>query len=71
MLCESLILLLVETGVVDKDRIADLIEGIVEVKQEIAGVRESVVVSVLSISLLRAVARSVAATSAPPLRTAS
>lgn len=65
MLCDGLILLLVENGVIDKDRIADVIDGIIEVKQEIAGVRESVVVSVASIALLRAVARSISASAGP------
>lgn len=63
-------LLLVETGVVDKERVVEMIEGVIEVKREIAGARESVVVSVLSISLLHTIARSVAA-SAPPRLTAS
>ena len=65
MLCDGLILLLVEKGIIDKDRVADLIEGIIEVKQEIAGVRESVVVSMTSIALLRAVGRSISASAGP------
>ena len=65
MLCDGLMLLLIETGVIDGKRAAGVIEGIIEVKQEIAGVRESVVVSVASISLLRAVARSLAVARGP------
>ena len=65
MLCDGLILLLVETGVIEKDRAIDLIEGIIEVKQEIAGVSESVVVSMASIALLQGVARSLAASQGP------
>ncbi len=61
MLCDGLLLLLIEKGILEKDRVADIIEGLIEVKQEIAGVRESVVVSMASIALLRAVARSIAA----------
>ena len=61
MLCESLMLLLVERGVIGKDQAANAIDGIIEVKREIAGKRESVVVSVASIALLQDVAQSVAA----------
>lgn len=63
MLCEGLMLLLIEKGIIDKDQAADVIEGVIEVKQEIASVSESVVVSVASITLLRTVARSIAASS--------
>jgi hypothetical protein len=65
MLCEGLILLLVEKGIIDKDQVADVIEGVIEVKQEIAGVSESFVVSLASIALLRAVARSISASAGP------
>ena len=61
MLCESLMLLLVEDGTIRKDRAAEAIENVIDVKYEIAGKAESVVVSVASIVLLRAVAQSVAA----------
>ncbi len=71
MLCEGLMLLLVEKGVIDKSRVADVIDGVIEVKQEIAGVRESVVVSVTSIALLQAVARSISAAAGPDRLTAS
>lgn len=63
MLCEGLMLLLVDKGIIDKDQAVDVIEGVIEVKQEIAGVSESIVVSVASIALLRTVARSVSAAS--------
>ena len=70
MLCEGALLLLIEKGILNKDQAADLIEGIIEVKLEIAGVSESVVVSMESISLLRTVARSISA-AAGPIRTAA
>ena len=66
MLCESLMLLLVERGVIDKDQAAEAIDDVIEVKREIARTRESVVVSMASITLLRDVARSVAAATARP-----
>ena len=65
MLCESVLLLLIEKGVIKKDETTELIEGVIEVKQEIAGVRENVVVSLASIVLLRAVARSISASASP------
>ena len=65
MLCDGLMLLLIETGVIDKERAIEVIEGIIEVKQEIAGVSESVVVSMASISLLRAIGRSISAAASP------
>lgn len=65
MLCESLMLLLVEQGIIAKDQAADAIDGVIEVKREIAGTRESVVVSIASIALLRDVAQSVAAATEP------
>ena len=61
MLCESLMILLVEQGVIRKAQVVQAIEGVVEVKQEVAGVSESVVVSAASIGLLRAVAQSLSA----------
>ena len=63
MLCESLMVLLVEEGILRKEQCIEAVEGVVEVKQEIAGTSESVVVSMASISLLRAVAQSVSAAS--------
>ena len=69
MLCEGLALLLIEEGILPKAGVVDAIEGIVEVKREIAGVSEDVVVSVTSIGLLLGVVRSIAAASAsgPPM----
>ncbi len=65
MLCESLMLLLIEDGVIDKHEAAEAIGNVIEVKQEIAGTRESVVVSVASIRLLQDVARSLAVAAEP------
>lgn len=65
MLCEGLALLLIEQGVLRKQRVVDTIDGVVEVRQEIAGVSDGVVVSMTAIGLLRGVARSVAAAPAP------
>lgn len=65
MLCESLALLLIDEGILLKEQVVEAIDGVVEVKEEIAGVSESVVVSVASISLLRTLARSIAVASPP------
>ena len=65
MLCESLALLLIAEGILPKSQVAEAIDGIVEVKQEVAGVSESVVISVASIGLLRTIARSINAASDP------
>ena len=65
MLCESLALLLIDEGVLPKSQVIEAIDGIIEVKQEVAGVSESVVVSVASIGLLRTIARSINAASDP------
>ncbi len=65
MLCESLMILLVEDGVIRKEQAIDAIDTVIEVKQEIAGTAESVVVSVASIVLLRAIAQSLSAASPP------
>ena len=67
MLCESLMLLLVEQGIVSKTQAVEAIDDIIELKREIAGARESVVVSMASIALLRDVAQSVAAAAEPVL----
>ncbi len=64
MLCEGLALLLIEKGFLLREQVVEAIDGVIEVKQEIAGVDESVVVSMTSIGLLLGVARSVAAASA-------
>ncbi len=66
MLCESLMMLLIEEGTIRKEQAVEAIEAVVEVKQEIAGRTESVVVSMTSIGLLRAVAQSLLA-AAPKL----
>lgn len=71
MLCESLMLLLVEDGIIHKDQAAEAIDGVIEVKREIAGTHESVVVSMVSISLLRDVARSLSAATGPGRSAAS
>ena len=65
MLCESLALLLVEQGVISKHQVIDAIEGIIEVKREIAGTSEPVVVSIASILLLQTISRSISAVSEP------
>ena len=65
MLCESLLLLLVGEGVIQKDTAVDVIGGVIELKQEMAGVDERVVVSLASIALLRAIVRSLALASGP------
>ena len=65
MLCESLMLLLIEEGTLHKQRAMDAIETVIDVKQEIAGTTESVVVSMESIVLLRTVAQSISAATTP------
>ena len=61
MLVESLLLLLIEKGVISKEDMDVTIEGLVEVKHEIAATSESVVVSMASIGLLRGVSASLLA----------
>ncbi|TDH58877.1 hypothetical protein E2C06_30345 [Dankookia rubra] len=65
MLCEGLALLLIAEGTLPKSQVVEAIDGIIEVKQEVAGTSESVVVSVASIALLRTLARSIEAASGP------
>ncbi len=65
MLCESLALLLIEQGIVSTHQVIDAIEGIIEIKREIAGTSEPVVVSVASILLLQTILRSISAASQP------
>lgn len=65
MLCESVLLLLVDQGVIQKEKAIDAIGGVIELKQEMAGVDERVVVSMASITLLRAITRSLALASGP------
>ena len=71
MLCESLVILLIKEGIIRKDQAADAIEAVIEVKQEIAGTTESVVVSMASIGLLRAMWLSIAAANVPNVTPAS
>ena len=59
MLLEALLLLLVDLAVIRKEQMIQAIDGVVEVKQAIAGTNEHVVVSMASIGLLRAVSTSV------------
>ena len=61
MLCECMLILMVEEGHLPKHRVLDAISDVIDVKQEIAGRTESVVVSMRSIGLLRAIAQSLAA----------
>ena len=61
MLCESLMFLLVEVGVIRKDQAVEAITDVIDVKREIAGTTENVVVSVQSIALLQVVAHSIGA----------
>ena len=65
MLCESLAHLLIAQGTLGREEVIDAIDGVIEVKQEIAGTSESIVVSVASIVLLRAVSQSLSAASVP------
>ena len=71
MLCESVALILIERGLVGKEQMQEAISGVIEVKREMAGADESVVVSVKSISLLHAVARSISAAPDPLVKVAS
>ena len=64
MLCESLIILLVEGGIIPKEQVIDAIENVIEVKREIAGTTESIVVSMASIGLLRALMLSISSATA-------
>ena len=61
MLCESLAHLLVEQRLVGRQQVIDTIEGVIEVKQEMAGVSEPVVVSITSILLLRGILKRIRA----------
>jgi hypothetical protein len=51
-----------------KGQMADAISGVIDVKREIAGTSESVVVSVASINLLQAVALSISAAPDPQVQ---
>ena len=61
MVCETLMLLLVEHGIVSKASALDAITDVIDVKQEMAGSAENVVISGVSIGLLRAIAQSLTA----------
>ncbi|MGI4793192.1 MAG: hypothetical protein ACRYG8_03730 [Janthinobacterium lividum] len=65
MLCESLAYLLVEQRLVCQQQVIDAIEGVIEVKQEMAGVSEPVVVSITSILLLQDILNSIRAVPVP------
>ena len=65
MLSESLGLLPVETGIVSRQAALDAIDGLVEVKEEIAGVQKGVAMGMASIALLRRVRESLAAAREP------
>lgn len=65
MLCESLALLLIERGTITREEAVDVIDALVELKQEMASTTESPVVSVASILLLQSVARSISAAGRP------
>ena len=69
MLVKGILLLLIEGGVVGKENIIEAIEGVIEIKREVAGTSENVVVSVASIGLLRGISASLSAapSPAPPL----
>ena len=61
MLCESLMLLLIENDVISKDRAIEAVSNVMDVKREIGGSKESVVMSMTSILLLQEVERSLIA----------
>ncbi len=65
MLCESLMLLLIEDGSIRKQQSLAIIEDIVGLKLEIAGTTEDVVVSLESIQILRSVGLSLSAAREP------
>ena len=69
MLCESLACLLIERDLVSAEQVVGAIEDVIEARRELAGASERVVVSAASITLLRTVAQSLSAASAPPART--
>ena len=61
MLCESFAYLLIEQGIVSKQQVIEAIEDVVDVKMEIAGTSEPVVVAAASIVLLQDILNSVRA----------
>lgn len=66
MLCERMLLLLVEEGVLPKSQVLDAIADVIDVQREIAGTAGGRVASMTSIGLLRAVAQSLSAAAVPP-----
>ena len=65
MLCEGLMLALIEQEVIIKATAVQTIDNVIDVKQAIAGDTESVVVSMMSIGLLRGISQSVSASPIP------
>ena len=65
MLCESLMLALIEQDVITRAIAVQTIDTVIDVKQAIAGDTESIVVSMTSIGLLRAVSQSMSASPVP------
>lgn len=61
MLCESLMLRLVEVGIIGKHRAVEAAGDAIDVKREIAGITETIVVSTTSIVLMQAAAQSISA----------
>lgn len=55
MLCESVVHLLVEKGLLDREEVAEAIEGVIGIKHEMAGHEESVAASEAAIGLLSTV----------------
>lgn len=61
MLCESLIYLLVEQGLLDGEKVAEAIEGVITIKREMAGRSETVAASRTAIGLLTTIGLSLRA----------
>jgi hypothetical protein len=66
MLCESILLLLIDRRVISRDDANDAIGGLIEVERERAEMSDHVVVSLASVNLLQAILRSLSAAPAPP-----
>ncbi len=69
MLCESLILLLIERGLIGRDETTETVNGVIEVERERAVTSHRVVITVASINLLQSIAQSLSAASAPDRKT--
>ncbi|MBE7211092.1 MAG: hypothetical protein INR65_08735 [Gluconacetobacter diazotrophicus] len=65
MLCEALALLLIEEGTIPRERMVEAIDGVIEVKQELARTSEKPEIGSAAISLLQDIVRSVALASPP------